>query len=905
MILYENTVSNFISSANDKKVVNYFTDEFTNRFSRKIDSETKTQWKYTIQIIKEVLKNAELGRNVGIRIDYVITGNYRWFEIILAGRIENKNRIHIIEMLPFDSIIEKQSDEVYQFCVDDKKIEFVHPSLQSIGYKAYLRSNIDAVTDDTSIDITSSVFLFECDDEDTLNELYSEKEFTNEVPIFVVGQEDKLISQLASFKNADDGKEILILLHSKDQLCSAGMESYIEGLFRGEKNNKLFAEQKYVAASVVSNVKNKNTGFFLLNGMAGTGKTTVAISIMKELKDAGYNVLYLNGTLATSQEMSDNIKRYSDETFEIKTIQRFVHEDTWDDYDAIILDEAQNTGYFFIHKYLKRISKIPGTILFICSMIQCISERDHDFIDEINSFSAENNISMRKFDLNANIRFSGQSSGINWLVHQLQIADTGNYEDWDVDTYKIEILDSPNDITQIILQLHEDGELCRTIVRYDDIESISREYGEPCIAFEKYDFRMPVITATSQNAAKWYFDDDLYDHAVGVRLTQGTELDYACIVISDLTIDKESGVIKLTDKQREIAVRRIMASKGCDSLEKELNNYIRIVLNGYYIALSRGKKGLYIYCADDDLREFLKDRLFYASRRYSWIKAFIQKYDFDSEAGIIKKEASNAIELRKGDKYEYVTYIYKKFNDLLEGIKSQLKDVMDEESFKCICDQCSSLLLDLQKETIDDLSIVKIYTDSIVKHMGKAAWDKLSELSKKCLLSAEIVFHDLKDYNQLFDFSGVCVQVSKAVEYELANRYLTRYVEYLSQKYRSNLMDKIPKSLLGENGAIKTANIYTLGDVRFTVGMDSNGNIKNNYVYRQFSCYAKDKMVKDTQNIQSILSEHIKIIHKIKEDYRNKAAHKSSIDVVTAKECIDYVVEAERKLGIMLDEYNY
>ncbi|SEI98176.1 DUF2075 family protein [Lachnospiraceae bacterium A10] len=905
MILYENTLSNFIDSANDKKVINYFTDEFTDHFSRKLDSETKTQWKYTIQIIKEVLKDAQLGGNVGIRIDYVITCNYRWFEIILAGRIGDENRIHIIEMLPFDSVIEKQTDEVYQFCVDDKKIEFVHPSLQSIGYKAYLRTNIDAVAGNTSIDVSSSVYLFECDDEDTLNELYSEKEFTNEVPIFAVGQEDKLISQLASFKNAHDGKEILMLLHSKDQLCSAGMESYIEGLFGNKKNKRLFAEQRYVASSVVSNVKSKNTGFFLLNGMAGTGKTTVAISIMKELKDAGYKVLYLNGTLATLQEMSNNIKRYSDESFDIKTIQRFVHEDAWDDYDAIILDEAQNTGYFFIHNYLKKTSKLPGTILFICSMIQCISERDHDFIDEIHSFSAENNINIKKFDLNANIRFSGQSSGINWLVHQLQIADTGNYEDWDVDTYKIEILDNPNDITKTIHQLHEDGELCRTIVRYDDIESISREYGEPCVAFEKYDFKMPVITATSQNSAKWYLDEDLYDYAVSVRLTQGTELDYACVIISDITIDKESGAIKLTDKQREIAMRRIMAKNSCDDLETEINNYVRIVLNGYYIALSRGKKGLFIYCADDDLREFLKDRLFYASRRYSWIKAFIQKYDFDSEAGIIRKEESNDIELRENDKYAYVTYIYRKFNNLLEGIKSQLKDVMDEESFKGICDQCSSLLLDLQKETIDDLSIVNTYTDSIVKHMGKAAWDKLSDLSKKCLISAEIVFHDLKDYNQLFDFSGVCVQVSKAVEYELANRYLTQYVDYLTRKYRSNLMDRIPKSLLNENGAIKTANIYTLGDVRFTVGMDSYGNIKNNYVYRQFSYYAKDKMIKDTQNIQPILSEHIQIIHKIKEDYRNKAAHKSSIDVVTAKECIDYVVETERKLGIMLDAYNY
>ena len=47
----------------------------------------------------------------------------------------------------------------------------------------------------------------------------------------------------------------------------------------------------------------------------------------------------------------------------------------------------------------------------------------------------------------------------------------------------------------------------------------------------------------------------------------------------------------------------------------------------------------------------------------------------------------------------------------------------------------------------------------------------------------------------------------------------------------------------------------------------------------------------------------MKIIQKIKDDYRNKAAHKESMDVVAAKACLDYIIEVQRKLGIMLDAY--
>lgn len=118
-------------------------------------------------------------------------------------------------------------------------------------------------------------------------------------------------------------------------------------------------------------------------------------------------------------------------------------------------------------------------------------------------------------------------------------------------------------------------------------------------------------------------------------------------------------------------------------------------------------------------------------------------------------------------------------------------------------------------------------------------------------------------------------------------------------------MDRIPKSLLDDDGQIKTEDLFTLGDVRYAVGMDARGNVKNQYVFRQFGYYAKEKLLKNSKDIQKILADHIIIVDKIRKDYRNKAAHKSPVDVVAAKDCIDYVVEAERKLGLMLDEYNY
>ena len=906
MILYENTIENFLKSASDKRLINHFADEYFEHISRKIDSVTKTQWKYSMQVLKELITNIKANGEAGIRIDYVITSNYRWFEIVFAANTYEGNRVHVLQLLPFEKIVKKQTEDIYVFEVDEQYIEFIHPSIQAICYEGYIKENIAAISEE-QLDVSSSVYFYESSDTDLFKVLSEEEELVKEVPIILCGEEEILFSNLHWLVEAKNGKRVLQILHEKDQLCAAGMESYIDKLFdaNGAKN-KLFVEQRYAASAVLNNVKRDEEGFFILNGMAGTGKTTVAISIMKELYDLGSKVLYLVASLSMVEAIKANIKKHTDAEFNVSTIQSFIRKKEWKEYDLIIVDEAQNVGNFLISEYMNESKILPKTMLFICSMIQCISEKEGDFIEQIKAKAQQLERPVYTFDLNSNIRFSGQSSGINWMIHQLQIADTGNYEDWDVDTYKIEILDNPNVINSIIAEKNTNGEVCRAIVRYDDIESISRKHGYPCISFEEYGFTMPVITAQSPHVSKWYSDKTLSNHAVGMRLVQGMELDYACVVIDDLSYDVDTGEIVLKKDKHEEAIKRIIARHGIENLEEHYNHYLEVVKKGYYVAISRGMKGVYIYCSDDCLRKYLEQKVFYAGRRYSWIKGFIENYDFDSEKGIIKKQEDNfSASYQENDKFAYVTVIYEKFSRLLESIKSQLQNVIDEVKFKSICDECSALLLDLQKDVIGDNDIVKRYTDTIVNNMGESAWDKLSDLSKKCLLSAEIIFHDLKDYNQIFDFSGVCVQVSKAVEYELAYRFLTKYVEYLRNRYRNQLMNKIPKTLVDEYGNIKTEDIFTLGDVRYTVGMDSYGNIKNNYTYRQFYNYAKECMFEETDKIQEVLAEQVKVIHKIKEDYRNKAAHKSSIDVLAAKECINYVIEIERKLGMMLDAYKF
>ena len=70
------------------------------------------------------------------------------------------------------------------------------------------------------------------------------------------------------------------------------------------------------------------------------------------------------------------------------------------------------------------------------------------------------------------------------------------------------------------------------------------------------------------------------------------------------------------------------------------------------------------------------------------------------------------------------------------------------------------------------------YSKKIRSVLGKGAWNKLSEESRIWLISAMMVYDYMKDVDRAMDFSGVCVQIGKACEYELRRRIFSAFIDY-------------------------------------------------------------------------------------------------------------------------------
>lgn len=278
---------------------------------------------------------------------------------------------------------------------------------------------------------------------------------------------------------------------------------------------------------------------------------------------------------------------------------------------------------------------------------------------------------------------------------------------------------------------------------------------------------------------------------------------------------------------------------------------------GIYNALKGGRKGIWILCQDAALKAYLEKELYALRQRQLWVRSFV--------------------------------------SELIEGRETSEKqiDALAKDNME-----------DIRKED-------SRYAKKLKSSLGRGAYMKMGEQSRTWIISALMAYDKLKEYDRMVDFSGVCVQIGKACEYELKKRIFTSYVEYEKEKYGDPFyLAKLPPECMAPadgGGAgqrrLLTEGQVTLGKLRYIMGLDDNGRIVNRDVWEEFSAYAAEALLASPDNPLKVMRSQLPVIGKIRDDYRNRSAHSHEISIVDARECIEYVITVHRKLGVLLDQY--
>ena len=204
--------------------------------------------------------------------------------------------------------------------------------------------------------------------------------------------------------------------------------------------------------------------------------------------------------------------------------------------------------------------------------------------------------------LSSQFRCNGSDGYISFIINDLiGIRRTANFDGFDGD-YEIKVFDDPCDMREALREKNRIKNKSRMIAGYC-YEWISKSDST------KYDIVLPHDFRAQWNFSStntWAIDADSFDQVGCIHTSQGLEFDYVGVIIGkDLKYHNGKVVTEVTARAKTDQSLRGLAQKEKD--DPMLGD--RIIRNTYKTLLTRGQKGCYIYCEDEELQRYFKERI--------------------------------------------------------------------------------------------------------------------------------------------------------------------------------------------------------------------------------------------------------------------------------------------------------
>lgn len=420
-------------------------------------------------------------------------------------------------------------------------------------------------------------------------------------------------------------------------------------LFKLSPFKALTTEQALVVEDIVegllSDVENNSGGSAVINGAPGTGKTIVAIYLMKLLRDIGsadageefdiesvFADFFTEGNrelvkdfrmalVVPQQSLRESIKRVFRRTPGLSpdmVLTAYQAGESAERFDLLIVDEAHrltqrgSQSHPILTKKYKEINRrLFGEDDLSYTQLDWIRAKSTHQI-----FLVDKGQSVRPLDVPAAVlddldRTAQQHSRWYRLESQMRVQAGSDYvgyvrdvlngrsaEPKKFDGYDLRFFDDFHAMHREILQREDESGLARLVAGYAwKWASANRK--------DLFDIQIQGKALRWNTTVKDWINSPTSIHEVGsIHTVQGYDLNYAGVIIGeDLRFSEEQGI-------------HIDRSSYFDTKGKQNNNVLGItysdgdlrelITNIYGVLLTRGIRGTYIYVCDPGLREYLR-----------------------------------------------------------------------------------------------------------------------------------------------------------------------------------------------------------------------------------------------------------------------------------------------------------
>lgn len=410
-------------------------------------------------------------------------------------------------------------------------------------------------------------------------------------------------------KDYDAKFETLWRKLQKEKLVKHSLEEIENSdLFKYSPYKELNDDQRTAVESILDSLKEGSVNRVVVNGMPGSGKTIVAVYLMKYLADSEEFAGKSIGFVVPQSSLRDTMKRIFKSIYGLSPSQILSPSDvTKKKYDVLIVDEAHR-----LHQY-KNISYM-GTFKKNCESLGLTTEADElDWIIKQSDISVlfydgnqvvgPSGINLERFNRKADL-FDKRMTKYYNLFTQMRVKGGNGYIKF-IEQILAGDCEGQYSSSDYDFKLYTDfAKFEKDMYAKEAKYSLTRMiagYAWPWISKEDKALKDISIQGCERmwnhKTIGWVHTQQAIDEVGCIHSIQGYDLNYAYVILG-----KDIGYDPI---KQEIVVypKNYYDSNGKRTATyEELLEYIK---NVYYVLMTRGICGTYLYVCDDELRKYL------------------------------------------------------------------------------------------------------------------------------------------------------------------------------------------------------------------------------------------------------------------------------------------------------------
>lgn len=393
-----------------------------------------------------------------------------------------------------------------------------------------------------------------------------------------------------------------IVKHSLEELENSD-------LFKYSPFKELNDDQRNAVEDIIASLKQNENQTVVVNGMPGSGKTIVAIFLLKYLKDSEEFQDKKIGFVVPQTSLRKTLKGIFKSIYGLKSSDVLSPTDvTKQKYDILLVDEAHR-----LHQY-KNISYM-GAFKQSCERIGLTTESDeldwilHQckcpilFYDKM-QVVGPSGINVERFESKMKKDPINRILKYHELATQMRVKGGNDYIDYvekllacDVQEkkifvdYELKLMTDFKQFNDLMYQKENEVKLVRMAAGYAWDWSSKNDKAA-------FDIEIQGIKKQWNHCTEGWVLSDEAIHEVGcIHSTQGYDLNYAFVIIgNEVGYDAENNTLKV--RPENYYDQNGKKTAGYD----ELKEYIQHI---YYVLMTRGIRGTYLYVCDPALREYI------------------------------------------------------------------------------------------------------------------------------------------------------------------------------------------------------------------------------------------------------------------------------------------------------------